>query len=64
MANIFFLVFCIDVFLYAAAQFRGNGHYWAAMVCSASFGACDYPQLLLLAIFPLFGIVFLAHRRR
>ena len=64
MANIFFLIFCIDILLYAASQFRGYGHHWATMVCSTAFGACDYQQLLLVCIFPLFGITFLAHRKR
>ena len=64
MANILFLIFCIDILLYAASQFNGRGQAWADLVCTYSYGACSHPQTLLLIIIPLFIATFLAHKNR
>ena len=64
MANILFLVFCIDILLYAASQFTGRGQMWANLVCTYSFGACTHPQALMVALIPLFIATFLAHKNR
>jgi len=64
MANLLFLLFCLDILLYAASQFQGRGHGWADLICTNSLGLCNYSQYLLIAVIPLFIVAYLAHRNR